>query len=77
MRNLLRAAAVCALTLTALSTVEAATFGNCLVRCYAPGSLPTSVSTYTTKEDCCGVDHSNLCPPGYSGVGAAWNNRRC
>ena len=75
MKNLLRAAAVCAPALTALSTVEANTFGTCLIRCYSPNA-PGS-STYTTREECCGQSFDQYWPAGSSGIGAAWNGRRC
>ena len=79
MRNLRRAAAMCALTLTALSTVEAATYGKCNVRCF-PSSGPagaTSISFTTTQQECCQGDVSQYCPPGYSGAALSWNGTRC
>jgi len=77
MKNLLRAAAVCALTLTALSTVEAATFGKCLIRCYPMTFPPASITTSTTQAECCGGNFDHLCPAGSSGYGVAWNSYRC
>lgn len=80
MKNLLRAAAVCALTVTALSTVEAATWGNCLIQCSTPGAFPpfTFVTVTTTQSDCCGADVSGYCPPGStSGFARSWGGYRC
>jgi hypothetical protein len=74
MRNLLRAAAVCALTLTALSTVEAATIAKCVVRCY-PLTPVTTFTTYTTVQECCVGDIMQSCPSGEGEV--SWNGYRC
>lgn len=73
MRNLLRAFAVCALTLVALSTANAATLGNCLIRC----TPPSFVTISTTQAACCGGQFPGVCPGGGTGFGIAWNNRRC
>jgi hypothetical protein len=73
MKNLLRAAAVCALTLTAISTVNAATLGTCRFRCY-PGF--TIYTTMTTQAECCGGDFAQYCSSG-EGYALSWNGYRC
>ena len=75
MRNLLRTPTALALAQIALSTVEAATFGNCVTRCFASGSF-TFVTTTTTASTCCS-DSYNPCPPGATPIPLSWNGRRC
>ena len=77
MKNLLRAAAVCALTLTALSTVEAATWRSCNIGCISPGSPVIYVTVSTTASECCGAEVSQYCPPGYTGYARNWGTYRC
>jgi hypothetical protein len=55
----------------ALSTANAATLGNCLIRC----TPPSFITTTTTQASCCGGEF--VCPGGGTGFGIAWNNRRC
>ncbi|HVR99553.1 MAG TPA: hypothetical protein VMW27_23215 [Thermoanaerobaculia bacterium] len=75
MRNLLRAAAACALALIALSSVEAALFGTCVTRCYTSSSF-TFVTTSTTGANCCSESY-NPCPAGTTPVPVSFNGRRC
>lgn len=75
MRNLFRIAGALTLALIALSTVEAATFGTCVTRCYTSGSF-TFVTTSTTASTCCS-DSYNPCPAGSTPIPVSWNGRRC
>ncbi len=79
MRNLLRAAAACALALTALSTVEAQTYGRCRIYCAFDSGPPfyTIVNATTTQGGCCGADVSQYCPPGSTGSALSWNTQNC
>jgi hypothetical protein len=74
MRNLLRAVAVCALSLTSLSTAGAVTIGTCVTRCIGSGF--TFVTTTITAATCCSESY-NPCPPGKTPVPLSWNGGRC
>lgn len=76
MRNVWRGLVACTVVLVALSTTAGAqSTGQCVTKCYDFPTI-TTVTTWTTYEDCCDA-LSNPCPPGSVQNPYSWNGTRC